>query len=337
MTDQQYRNSVHTLCQKISKDRLIIQGAGGNVSWKTETHLWIKLSGTWIEDAQNKDIFGSISLDKLNELIKQEKFNVDPAMMDQDNVRPSIEIMLHAIINKRYVFHLHMVEVVAALINNPERLLVHLAKHDLSAQIIPYYKPGEELAMAVYRAIKQHQKTDLLCLENHGVVLFSDDINDIKSQVLLLQQICQIELTKIRPINNRFSNAIGNSQYELIDNSQINSLVFLDDLFAQLEHLWPICPDHIVFLGSKPYLYDTFEEFLDSFKVKYQPKLIFVRKKGVYINKKNFTKIHFIQLQFFADVLLRLNRFQNVPVISEIEIHKLLNWDAERYRQQANQ
>ena len=336
MDDYQFKSDVVKLCQKISKDRLIVQGAGGNVSWKTNLHLWIKLSGTWIKDAGTKEIFGSVHLEKLNNLILQQKFVFDPSLMDQDNVRPSIELMLHAIINKRFVFHLHMVEVVAALINNSERLLDHLAKHDLSAQIIPYYKPGEELAMAVYQTINKHQKTDLLCLENHGVVLFSDDINDIKSQVLLLQQICQIELTKIRPINNRFSNAIGNSQYELIDNLQINSLVFSDDLFAQLEHLWPICPDHIVFLGSRPYLYDAFEEFLESSNIEDQPRLIFVRKKGIYINKKNFTKIHFIQLQFFADVLSRLNRFHNIPVISETEIDKLLNWDAEKYRQQMN-
>ncbi len=156
MTDHQLRISVERLCHKISKDRLIIQGAGGNVSWKTDTHLWIKLSGTWIEDAQSKDIFGSISLNKLNELIKQQKFIADPAMMDQDNVRPSIEVMLHAIVNKRYVFHLHMVEVVAALINQSEQLLESLAKHGLKAQVIPYRKPGEELAEAVFQSMNHH-------------------------------------------------------------------------------------------------------------------------------------------------------------------------------------
>ena len=170
MTDQQYRNSVQKLCQKISKDRLIIQGAGGNVSWKTGTHLWIKLSGTWIEDAHNKDIFGSISLNKLNELIEQQKFIVDPAIMDQDNVRPSIEVMLHAIINKRYVFHLHMVEVVAAMINHSENLLELLTKHDLRAQIIPYRMPGEELARVIHQTMRDHPGCELLCLENHGVV-----------------------------------------------------------------------------------------------------------------------------------------------------------------------
>ena len=104
MPEDQYRHQVKRLCQKISNDRLIIQGAGGNVSWKAEDRLWIKLSGTWISETQDQDIFGSIKLKKLRSLISQDKFVVDPMLMDQENVRPSIEVMLHAIINKRFVF-----------------------------------------------------------------------------------------------------------------------------------------------------------------------------------------------------------------------------------------
>lgn len=338
MTDQQHRNAVHSLCQKISKDRLIIQGAGGNVSWKTETHLWVKLSGTWIEDAHNKDIFGSISLNKLNELITQQKFIVDPAMMDQDNVRPSIEVMLHAIINKRYVFHLHMVEVVVALINQSEQLLGSLAKHDLKAQVIPYRKPGEELAEAVFQSMSHHPKCNLLCLENHGVVLFSDDIKEIESHIALLQKICNKEAFQInRLLNQNVPQLIQNTKYKLLDDSQMNNLVFSNKIYSQLNHLWPICPDHLVFLGPRPYLYDHVDDFLESKDALHQPPLVFVKNTGIYIHTDIFTKIHFIQLQCFVDILLRLDRYNNIPVIPDHEIQKLLNWDAEKYRQQMNQ
>ena len=338
MTDHKFRTSVETLCKKISKDRLIIQGAGGNISWKTDTHLWIKLSGTWIEDAQNKDIFGSIQLDKLNELISHKKFIVEPAMMDQANVRPSIEVMLHGIINKRYVFHLHMVEVVAALINQPEKLLESLTQHNLNAQIIPYRKPGEELAEAIFQSMNHQQSCNLLCLENHGVVLFSDDINEIELQITLLQKICQKDLFSISELpQNNIPQKIENTRYKLLEDTQMNSLVFSDKIYNQLNTLWPICPDHLVFLGPKPYLYDNFEDLLGSSNLAYQPPLIFVKNNGIYIDQEVFTKIHFIQLQCFVDILLRLDRFDRIPVIPENEIKKLLNWDAEKYRQQMNQ
>ena len=335
MTDHQFRNSVQTLCEKISKDRLIVQGAGGNVSWKTDTHLWIKLSGTWIEDAQNKDIFGSISLDKLSELIGQQKFIVDPTMMDQGNVRPSIEVMLHAIVNKRYVFHLHMVEVVAALINQSKQFLKSLIKHDLNAQIIPYRKPGEELAEAVFQSMNCYPDLNLLCLENHGVVLFSDDINEIELQIALLQKICKKDEFSINVLSKHsIPQAIHNTEYKLLDDLQMNSVVFSDEIYSQLNRLWPICPDHLVFLGHRPYLYDHFDDFLDSENTSFQSPLIFVKNKGIYIHKGIFTKI---QLQCFIDILLRLDRYEGIPVIPENEIQKLLNWDAEKYRQQMNQ
>ena len=36
---------------------LLVQGAGGNVSWKEEDTLWVKASGTWLSDASAEDIF----------------------------------------------------------------------------------------------------------------------------------------------------------------------------------------------------------------------------------------------------------------------------------------
>ena len=338
MTDHQFRASVERLCQKISKDQLIIQGAGGNVSWKTDTHLWIKLSGTWIEDAKNKDIFGSIQLDKLNNLINQESFVADPSLMDQEGVRPSIEVMLHAIINKRFVIHLHMVEVVATLINNPVMLLDQLIKNNINAQTITYCNPGEELARAIYQALNSQPETDMLCLENHGVVLFSDDINEIESQISLLQNICQKEsINTIAPIRDNVPKIIENTHYELLEDAKINLLIFRDNIYNELAHLWPICPDHLVFLGPRPYMYNNIQEFKDSLNQSLKPSLLFIKNQGVYFNREIFIKIHLIQLHFFTDIILRLDHFKNVPVISKNEIQRLLNWDAEKYRQQINQ
>ena len=63
--------------------------------------------------------------------------------------------------------------------------LKSLIKHGLNSQIIPYRKPGEELAEAVFQTMSCHPDCNLLCLENHGVVLYSDDISEIESQIAL--------------------------------------------------------------------------------------------------------------------------------------------------------
>ena len=43
--------------QKIGNDLTLVQGAGGNTSFKNEEFLWVKASGTKLSHAKNKDIF----------------------------------------------------------------------------------------------------------------------------------------------------------------------------------------------------------------------------------------------------------------------------------------
>jgi rhamnose utilization protein RhaD (predicted bifunctional aldolase and dehydrogenase) len=337
MIDNKLRKQVETFCQKISKDRLIVQGAGGNVSWKTNQHLWIKISGSWIEEAGKKDIFGSIQLDKLYNRICQKNFSIGPNLMDQKNLRPSIEVMLHAIIKKRFVFHLHMVEVVSELINNPQKLISKLKKHNLDVKIIPYRMPGEELAREIYYAIYDQINCDILFLENHGVVLFSDELNDIQSQIELIQSLCHKEISDIDSVSRKDTLDIYEAYaYRLLDDLQTNILVFKKDIFSRLDKLWPICPDHLVFLGPRPYLCSSDSEFQQLLKVSPRPLLIFYKNQGIYVDRDIFKNIHFIQLQSFVDILVRLDDYEDVPVISNDEIRKLLNFDAEKYRQNIN-
>ena len=49
--------SIADLCVRISKDRLLVQGAGGNISWKNGNVLWVKSSGSWLADANTINIF----------------------------------------------------------------------------------------------------------------------------------------------------------------------------------------------------------------------------------------------------------------------------------------
>ena len=53
---------ISNFCQRIGADPLLVQGAGGNVSWKEGDDLWVKASGTWLADAVSQDIFIPVSL-----------------------------------------------------------------------------------------------------------------------------------------------------------------------------------------------------------------------------------------------------------------------------------
>ncbi len=46
---------VKAFCAQIGADPLLVQGPGGNVSWKDGDVLWVKASGAWLAHAAGKD------------------------------------------------------------------------------------------------------------------------------------------------------------------------------------------------------------------------------------------------------------------------------------------
>ena len=51
------REEIEELCNKLGEDQLLVQGAGGNISWKEDDTLWVKASGTWLSKALQENIF----------------------------------------------------------------------------------------------------------------------------------------------------------------------------------------------------------------------------------------------------------------------------------------
>ena len=60
---------ISRFCAQLGADPLLVQGAGGNVSWKESEVLWIKASGTWLKDALERDIFVPVDLSDLREAL----------------------------------------------------------------------------------------------------------------------------------------------------------------------------------------------------------------------------------------------------------------------------
>lgn len=54
------------LSAKVGSDPLLVQAAGGNTSIKDEGVMWIKASGTWLRDADAKDIFVPLDFARLS-------------------------------------------------------------------------------------------------------------------------------------------------------------------------------------------------------------------------------------------------------------------------------
>ena len=58
MTDFEYpqMQELIALAARLGRDRLVVQGPGGNISLKQDSVMWVKASGTWMMEAESRSI-----------------------------------------------------------------------------------------------------------------------------------------------------------------------------------------------------------------------------------------------------------------------------------------
>ncbi len=150
------KDSVLEYCTLIGADPMLVQGAGGNVSWKDGDTLWVKASGTWLADARTKEIFVPVDFSDLKAMVKAGNFTAMPKLKTDSQLRPSIETLLHALMPQRVVVHVHAIEALVHLVRyNPWHEISQKLKTDFNWEIVSYQKPGADLARAVKLAIEE--------------------------------------------------------------------------------------------------------------------------------------------------------------------------------------
>ena len=68
--------SIGEYCEWIGSNPLLVQGAGGNISWKEGDVLWVKASGMWLIDATKENIFVPVDLKYIKQEVAKKKYCV---------------------------------------------------------------------------------------------------------------------------------------------------------------------------------------------------------------------------------------------------------------------
>lgn len=329
------RNSVIELCVRVGNDFLLAQGAGGNVSWKEKDTLWIKASGTWLRDARETDIFLPLDLRTIRDQVITKDFKTVPQPTNGDKKRPSIETWFHALLPHKYVLHLHALEVLALLVRlDAKDVISKTLKINVDWAFVEYLKPGEKLASRIAEVLDRSPSVSLLFLENHGIVVGAETINEIEELILEVRgQLGQ----QAAPVSRTFTpNVKGNFEtagYFRVEDEVINTLATDSRLFSFVETAWAIAPDHVVFLGSEPEVVSDIEGLRTLVsESQIRPKLVFVRDLGVFTDGP-IDKSAQDQLLAYYEILVRQTPGAEFRTFTEAEIGELLNWDAEQYRQ----
>lgn len=334
--------TISQLCSDLGKDPLLVQGAGGNVSWKENDVLWIKGSGTWLANADKEDIFVPVDLNHLQTALHEANFKVTPKVVTtqtEQKLRPSIETVLHALMPQKIVVHLHAITALSHLVTlackeNIDALFQHASTPSIQYAFVDYHKPGPELAQAIQESLKYKPNANVVFLKNHGIVLGAESIEGIYQLLQELNAVCAAQSNPVETTHLPSTNIHSeDTQYIPFPDTQVQQLALNASLFNRLQSDWVLYPDHAVFLGSKAFIYDSWADFKEQQDNDNPPELIFIKNTGVFI-KPDFNMAKIAQLRCYYDVVSRVSPDAKLDPLSEEAVHALLNWDAEKLRQQ---
>ena len=328
---------VKQFCARIGTDPLLVQGPGGNVSWKDNDVLWIKASGKWLAKACDEEIFVPVSLSYLQEAISNKNFSCSPSILGDTKLRPSIETLLHALMPQKVIAHLHAVEALAHLVRkNAETRLAELINDSIKWVFVDYYKPGAELAACVSAKLTLIPDAEVIFLKNHGIVIGAPDIRNLER---ILKKITKLLFTKpflselipfdfvIKNNPNTFLN-----EFAFANDPEINRLSTNSYLISRVQNDWALYPDHVVFLGDSAIVMDDTADEYKSEIIGRNPDFIFVKQQGV-LECKAITPAKKAQLRCYYDVLVRQPPTEKLESLTQINIKEILNWEAEIFRQ----
>tara|TARA_B110000503_G_scaffold22004_1_gene33711 strand:- start:24 stop:1019 length:996 start_codon:yes stop_codon:yes gene_type:complete len=319
-------SQINIFCQKIGKNKLLVQGGGGNVSWKDKSTLWIKASGTNLSKAGKKNIFAAVDLHKLQKSIKLGHFFEKPIVRNADLI-PSIETYMHAVIPHKIVVHLHSIDFLSILIQKKCEIYLKTILKEYDYVFLNYVKPGGHLAKLIYKKNIKYKKINLILLKNHGIIISSDDLKLINTFLYKILKIISIRnFPKLKYKKYRVKKIKG---YKFCTSQKIQNIVLNKNIYTNLKKKWAICPDHINYLGSSPFVFERFNSFLLSSKT--MAPYLFFKDSGVYERITN-TKSHRDQLTAYYDTMIRQSDFNYIDILNQKQIKDIIFWDIEIYR-----
>ena len=336
--DTLLRSDVERYAAAIGQDLTLVQGAGGNLSWKDGNILWIKASGTWLADALKQDIFVPVDLERARALGADGAEDFSPALLESGRGRPSIETPLHALMTQRIVSHVHSVDAIAwsVLVNAREQIATRLGQ--LSWCWIDYAKPGKDLSLSLASQLRSQQRApDIVLLGNHGLVVGGDTVEEVDR---LSREVCSLLARSARTpaggtagMMQALATEWRAKGYAPATGQNVRALACDADLLRRAQSEWVLYPDHAVFLGATAAIAradESPEACLD--RLQRRPPVILVAGKGVVVEDMASLNQR-LMLGCYADVLCRLQPEEIVRPLSQTEVAALLNLEQEKYRQ----
>lgn len=333
-------HSINQISHALGADPLIIQGGGGNISFKDtkSNSIWIKASGKWLEHANTENIYLELDLQNGKEWLSTglHDFPSDwgKASNSEPPLRASIETSLHLLFESPVVVHTHPVSILCHVVQqDPQKTLSSLLG-DIDWALIPYQKPGRDLAQAISEH-PQFGKCSIFILQNHGLVVCADTPE--AAQAITLDVIQKTSTTaRGSPFDpskiSKAQDLMERVGYKLPSNPLIHSLACSPSDFKSFSRENNVLyPDQAVFLGKNAVIIGDVEKNPPPANAPF----IVIPNVGIFINQSASVMVE-AMLLCHAEVLARVPTEAHLNYLSDSDVSELTNWDAEKYRQSIN-
>lgn len=327
--------SLRTVSSRMGSNILLIQGGGGNASLKHNGDLIVKSSGTWMSDALESDIFVTLDLGRVRDLIDDgvEDYSSAASVGIASHKRPSIETALHAIMPHQVVIHAHAVNAITTTLLPDRAERLKRALWDLNWNLVDYVQPGASLARAV-SLVLDAETPDVLLLANHGLVVGADFALEAESRMHEVEQRLAL-LAADLPDFPFPEEAPPISGYRWAHVPAAHALAHHRDIAAALL-AGALVPDQVVYLGGPAVWLSEASDFVvveeGWRKLRgVKPGLIFLEGVGALI-RDDVTSGGLSMIQLLVEVARRVPCGTVPSTLSLAQEQDLLGWESEAYR-----
>jgi len=323
-----------------------VQGAGGNISIKEDDIIHIKKSGKHFRDIKDEndviscniskeDIRGVLEIYNKQNLENQYNALIEEKISGKD--RPSIELSFH-VFGDKYTLHLHPTIInIFTCTEQGQEIIKKLCEDNENMSYVDYCKPGIILTDKIMK--ERSMLNEITFLFNHGIIITGPSEESIKERYELIENRLKKEIIyeEYKQDNELLRKSL-NPEYNFIINNDFLQQKVLEilksgskDDIHELPHLYP---DSAIYNAgvalqsahkSANYIGDVivygflYDRYQWGINVSSEKEAIF--KTELFINK--------MKIEYFA----KLNGF-TPSYLDEQSVDELVNWDAEKYRQE---
>lgn len=329
-------DSLIEITYKVGNDLNLVQGPGGNISYKDGGRLLIKASGTKMADVKKKNIFIEVNLDKIISAInRNESDPIKDSYENDSNKRPSIETTMHALMPHKYVLHVHCVNALSFIVQKNFNKRLSDSLKNINWISVPYIKPGIDLSYSLKEPLKT-KKPDVIFLSNHGVIAGAETAIEVYQLIKTISEKLSFNIGKKYPFNiTKINPFLSCDEYKLPKFEEVHQLA-LSETYSSKVLKGTLFPDQAVFLKDGIVMINSFEEIKIISKLKKNNlPVILIPKVGTLV-PNYFKEANEDNLLALCMTILRIPKNAEINYLTREEKFDLINWDLEKYRQKIN-